>query len=147
MALPRWIINRSYLQCTRLVDSARSGAYGAVMTGIAAVSDIFDPGRWTAVGGFEFSDITHHRAVDQLGIENPAFLNRAVMGDRKVLAQELVKWRAGVATATRDADTPSGIQLHGLSVELERVPQCESLLLWTHQVQIHLALEHPFEVF
>ena len=29
------------------------------------VSEIFDPARWTDVGGFEFTDITYHRAVDQ----------------------------------------------------------------------------------
>ncbi len=28
------------------------------------VSEIFDPGRWTAVEGFSFTDITYHRAVD-----------------------------------------------------------------------------------
>ena len=30
-----------------------------------AVSEIFDPARWQAVGGFHFTDITYHRAVDQ----------------------------------------------------------------------------------
>jgi naphthoate synthase len=29
------------------------------------VSDIFDPARWQVVEGFDFSDITYHRAVDQ----------------------------------------------------------------------------------
>lgn len=29
------------------------------------VSDIFDASRWEAVSGFDFSDITYHRAVDQ----------------------------------------------------------------------------------
>jgi len=29
------------------------------------VSDIFDSARWTKVPGFEFTDITYHRAVDQ----------------------------------------------------------------------------------
>ena len=29
------------------------------------VSDIFDPARWKQVPGFEFTDITYHRAVDQ----------------------------------------------------------------------------------
>jgi naphthoate synthase len=28
------------------------------------VSEIFDPSRWSAVEGFEFSDITYHRAVE-----------------------------------------------------------------------------------
>jgi naphthoate synthase len=28
------------------------------------VSEIFDPGRWRPVGGFAFTDITYHRAVD-----------------------------------------------------------------------------------
>jgi naphthoate synthase len=28
------------------------------------VSEIFDPGRWRAVEGFSFTDITYHRAVD-----------------------------------------------------------------------------------
>jgi len=31
----------------------------------AAVSDIFDPARWQVVEGFDFTDITYHRAVDQ----------------------------------------------------------------------------------
>jgi naphthoate synthase len=31
----------------------------------SAVSEIFDPSRWTAVDGFDFTDITYHRAVDQ----------------------------------------------------------------------------------
>ncbi|HEX3647823.1 MAG TPA: 1,4-dihydroxy-2-naphthoyl-CoA synthase [Pseudonocardiaceae bacterium] len=29
------------------------------------VSELFDPDAWTAVDGFEFTDITYHRAVDQ----------------------------------------------------------------------------------
>jgi naphthoate synthase len=29
------------------------------------VSPIFDPTRWSAVPGFDFQDITYHRAVDQ----------------------------------------------------------------------------------
>lgn len=29
------------------------------------VSEIFDPDRWRAVEGFDFTDITYHRAVDQ----------------------------------------------------------------------------------
>lgn len=29
------------------------------------VSEIFDPARWRSVPGFEFDDITYHRAVDQ----------------------------------------------------------------------------------
>jgi naphthoate synthase len=29
------------------------------------VSELFDPDAWTAVPGFEFTDITYHRAVDQ----------------------------------------------------------------------------------
>jgi naphthoate synthase len=29
------------------------------------VSEIFDPDAWRPVGGFEFTDITYHRAVDQ----------------------------------------------------------------------------------
>src|SRR5580765_2025905 len=28
------------------------------------VSAIFDPGRWSAVEGFDFTDITYHRAVE-----------------------------------------------------------------------------------
>ncbi|WP_291795102.1 1,4-dihydroxy-2-naphthoyl-CoA synthase [Brevibacterium sp.] len=35
--------------------------------GSAQVSDIFDPSRWRAVRGFEFTDITYHRAVDAQG--------------------------------------------------------------------------------
>src|SRR3954451_6020003 len=29
------------------------------------VSELFDPAGWRAVEGFEFTDITYHRAVDQ----------------------------------------------------------------------------------
>ena len=29
------------------------------------VSEIFDPSRWRAVDGFDFRDVTYHRAVDQ----------------------------------------------------------------------------------
>ena len=29
------------------------------------VSDLFDPSRWEAVPGYEFTDITYHRAIDQ----------------------------------------------------------------------------------
>ena len=29
------------------------------------ISEHFDPDRWTAVDGFDFSDITYHRANDQ----------------------------------------------------------------------------------
>ena len=31
----------------------------------AVVSELFDPSRWEPVDGFDFSDITYHRAVDQ----------------------------------------------------------------------------------
>lgn len=34
-------------------------------TDARAVSEICDPARWRAVPGFEFEDITYHRAVDQ----------------------------------------------------------------------------------
>jgi naphthoate synthase len=34
-------------------------------TGQAPVSELFDPTAWTEVPGFEFTDITYHRAVDQ----------------------------------------------------------------------------------
>jgi naphthoate synthase len=30
-----------------------------------AVSELFDPAAWTVVDGFDFTDITYHRAVDQ----------------------------------------------------------------------------------
>jgi naphthoate synthase len=36
------------------------------------VSEIFDPARWEAVAGFDFSDITYHRCVD-LGVVRIAF--------------------------------------------------------------------------
>lgn len=36
------------------------------------VSEIFDPQRWKPVDGFDFSDITYHRAVD-LGVVRVAF--------------------------------------------------------------------------
>jgi naphthoate synthase len=36
------------------------------------VSEIFDPGAWHAVSGFEFTDITYHRAVDA-GVVRIAF--------------------------------------------------------------------------
>ena len=29
------------------------------------VSEIFDPSRWTEIEGFDFEDITYHRAIDQ----------------------------------------------------------------------------------
>ena len=32
--------------------------------GLGAVSELFDPAAWRPVEGFEFSDITYHRAVD-----------------------------------------------------------------------------------
>jgi naphthoate synthase len=32
---------------------------------VSDVSELFDPGRWQRVNGFEFEDITYHRAVDQ----------------------------------------------------------------------------------
>jgi naphthoate synthase len=31
---------------------------------VATVSELFDPGAWTEIGGFAFTDITYHRAVD-----------------------------------------------------------------------------------
>ena len=33
--------------------------------GEAAVSETFDPGRWEPVDGFDLTDLTYHRAVDQ----------------------------------------------------------------------------------
>ena len=33
--------------------------------GEVAVSETFDPGRWEAVDGFDLTDLTYHRAVDQ----------------------------------------------------------------------------------
>ncbi len=44
--------------------NADSGAYDAAMS-TSQVSEIFDPSRWTEVPGFDFVDITYHRAVDQ----------------------------------------------------------------------------------
>ena len=41
------------------------------------VSEIFDPKRWKEIPGFEFSDITYHRAVDQ-GTVRVAFNRPAV---------------------------------------------------------------------
>jgi naphthoate synthase len=35
------------------------------MTAAPFVSDLFDPARWREVEGFDFQDITYHRAVDQ----------------------------------------------------------------------------------
>jgi naphthoate synthase len=35
-----------------------------VGAGEASVSELFDPGAWRPVEGFEFNDITYHRAVD-----------------------------------------------------------------------------------
>jgi naphthoate synthase len=32
---------------------------------VAAVSELFDPSRWEVVDGFDLTDITYHRAVDQ----------------------------------------------------------------------------------
>ena len=43
------------------------------------VSELFDPSRWQAVDGFEFEDITYHRAVDQgtvrVGFHRPEVRN------------------------------------------------------------------------
>ena len=33
--------------------------------GDIAVSETFDPGRWEPVDGFDLTDLTYHRAVDQ----------------------------------------------------------------------------------
>jgi len=38
--------------------------WGLIM-GTKKVSDIFDPKKWILVEGFNFSDITYHRAIDQ----------------------------------------------------------------------------------
>ncbi|UJF22283.1 1,4-dihydroxy-2-naphthoyl-CoA synthase [Shewanella sp. OMA3-2] len=44
-----------------------------------AISDIFDPTRWNTVSGFDFEDITYHRAKDQgtvrIAINRPDCLN------------------------------------------------------------------------
>jgi naphthoate synthase len=53
----------------------RIGQHGAMANDVPptpAVSAIFDPGSWTAVDGFEFTDITYHRAVDA-GVVRVAF--------------------------------------------------------------------------
>ena len=34
-----------------------------------SVSEIFDPSRWRAVSGFDFTDITYHRAIDAEGAD------------------------------------------------------------------------------
>jgi naphthoate synthase len=43
------------------------------------VSELFDPSRWQAVDGFQFEDITYHRAVDQgtvrVGFHRPEVRN------------------------------------------------------------------------
>jgi naphthoate synthase len=43
------------------------------------VSELFDPDRWTVVDGFQFEDITYHRAVDQgtvrVGFHRPEVRN------------------------------------------------------------------------
>ena len=45
----------------RIVAPARPSANMARMT----VSELFDPDAWRPVEGFDFTDITYHRAVDQ----------------------------------------------------------------------------------
>ena len=35
------------------------------MSALPNVSDLFDPSRWREIDGFDFTDITYHRAVDQ----------------------------------------------------------------------------------
>ena len=39
--------------------------YFPAKRGVAVVSDIFDPEKWDAVEGFDFTDITYHRAKNQ----------------------------------------------------------------------------------
>ena len=33
--------------------------------GSEAVSELFDPERWTEIEGFDLEDVTYHRCVDQ----------------------------------------------------------------------------------
>jgi naphthoate synthase len=51
----------------------------AVELGPNEVSELFDPDRWTVVDGFQFEDITYHRAVDQgtvrVGFHRPEVRN------------------------------------------------------------------------
>ncbi len=42
------------------------------LLGMHPVSELFDPDAWTAVDGFDFTDITYHRAVDA-GVVRVAF--------------------------------------------------------------------------
>ncbi|PMD04187.1 1,4-dihydroxy-2-naphthoyl-CoA synthase, partial [Brevibacterium paucivorans] len=34
-----------------------------------SVSEIFNPSRWREVQGFDFTDITYHRAIDENGAD------------------------------------------------------------------------------
>jgi naphthoate synthase len=49
------------------------------MPALPAVSELFDPARWRPVDGFDFHDITYHRAVDQgtvrVAIDRPEVRN------------------------------------------------------------------------
>jgi naphthoate synthase len=51
----------------------------AVELGPNEVSELFDPARWTVVDGFQFEDITYHRAVNQgtvrVGFHRPEVRN------------------------------------------------------------------------
>ena len=46
--------------------------HGAMANAGTAVSEIFDPSAWTVIDGFDFTDITYHRAVDA-GVVRIAF--------------------------------------------------------------------------
>ena len=46
--------------------------HGAMANAGTAVSEIFDPTAWTVIDGFDFTDITYHRAVDA-GVVRIAF--------------------------------------------------------------------------
>ncbi len=51
-------------QPDRLPDCCLASPGGQHGTMSAAVSEIFDPSAWTEVAGFDFTDITYHRAND-----------------------------------------------------------------------------------
>src|SRR5262249_9128673 len=52
--------------CTLLLTTGTSlsAAPAALGHNLPMISEIFDPSQWREVDGFDFTDITYHRAVD-----------------------------------------------------------------------------------
>jgi hypothetical protein len=71
-----------------------------------AVSEIFDPAAWTTVPGFDFTDITYHRAND---VEAASTIFSIVCRTNSYISKIFVE--DVLVTSTRNLCSPYGLKI------------------------------------